>query len=202
MRTSEPLPQVLALEFDTRLELTLSMCRLAEYYESPLSEIKGKHFSMIEFIAAHAKPDGTIDYFHYWDGFNVPAATANEFFGLFTLTKYEKRVFDVWGIGMYRYLIATEVGSDPTTLPHELAHARFYTDPLYCRQVLQVVRSIPLPVNQQMRKDLSTRYCNMVMEDEINAYLLTGDTNEIKEVMPNVAYDDWYPWHLALRDLQ
>jgi hypothetical protein len=201
MRTSEPMPGVLHLLYDTRLALTLSMCRLQEYYESPIPEIRNKVFSMADFIAAHAKPDGSIDYFSYWDGFNVPKRIIDDFFALFTLTKYEHAIAHAWDLHGYKYLVATEVGSEATTLPHELAHARYELDPVYKVQVEKVVRAIPIPVNHQMRQDLSTRYANDVMEDEINAYLLTGDPLEIKDVMPNVAFDDWYPWHLQLRQL-
>lgn len=200
MIASEPLPGVLHLLYPTRLDLTLALHRIAEFYESPYPNIRGKAFTETEFLRAYAKPDGTIDYFSYWDGFNVPATAVEAFFDLNKngidckrCSREEHEVMQAWNhrwmIGQYfDYLIATEVGSDPSTLLHELAHARWAIDPPYRAAMQQRIDDISGPIWEGLVRDLcrDSRYSDDpdLVEDEIQAYLSTGTGEELDETFP------------------
>lgn len=182
------------LLYPTRLDLTLALHRIAEFYESPYPQIRGRAFTETEFMRAYAKPTGEIDYFEYWDGFNVPAEAVIAFFGV-----NEDFTGDEWMIAgllglpastiLYPYLIATEVNSDPSTLPHELAHARWYLDPEYRAAMQQELDRIPREVYAGLCADLGrdNRYSldPGLCADEIQAYLSTGLVDEVSEVFPS-----------------
>jgi hypothetical protein len=203
----------LHLLYPTRLDLTLALHRIAEFYESPYPNIRGCAFSEIDFLRAYAKPTGAIDYFEYWDGFNVPAASLAAFLSTFMnwpLSDPEWEVLkaaDQWreeyrvaarhGLPFpdtfpprYKYLIATEVGSSPSTLPHELAHARWAIDPEYRGRMEEKLDTIPALLAQVLMDDLcrDDRYANDpdLLKDELQAYLSTASEEEMVETFPSL----------------
>lgn len=194
---------VLHIQFATRLELTLTMCRLQEFYESPYPSIKGKYFSMEDFIKAYSDEKGAIEYFSYWDGFNVPVKVMQEFLARFhDKTKRERLIYAAWDLGDYKYLICTEDGSDPTTAAHEIAHARYAMEPQYQYYVDMELEKIPQGLRWRMQNDLvggGYPQDHNILGDEIHAYLSTSTEEELLETFPSVKPEERHPIEAALR---
>ena len=58
-----PIPQCLLVQFEDKRELSLSFCRVQEFHESKLANIKGVPASFADFIYAHMDSKGAITYF-------------------------------------------------------------------------------------------------------------------------------------------
>ena len=57
--------RILALSFPSEKELTLTLFRMAEFYESDSPKIRGKNFTFDEFVDHYADKKGNLDYFSY-----------------------------------------------------------------------------------------------------------------------------------------
>lgn len=195
------------LLYPTRLDLTLALHRIAEFYESPYPRIRGKAFTETDFLRAYASPEGHLDYFSYWDGFNVPAEPLEAFFRGLPFEEFSHEELEVerlWWQKGYKYLIATEVRSAPSTLPHELAHARWAIDKSYRALMQRKIGDMDSALYAQMVEDLcrDNRYSNdpgLVM-DEIQAYLSTGTGEEIAETFPSLSPPEAVLLQAAFRD--
>jgi hypothetical protein len=188
MNILTPLPGVCHILFDSRKDLTLALCRIQEFHESPHDWIRGKHFTFGEFVEAYMNEKGVIDYWSYWDGFNVPRETMDRFNVMF-FDKTDREVDVLQAAIESEYLIATAKDSHANTLPHELAHAKYALDAKYKEAMQKMVHAIPPKTKHRMMDDLvSLRYpsVNAILEDEIQAYLLTSSLPELAETFASI----------------
>jgi hypothetical protein len=180
---------VLHLQFDTRIAMTTAMCRLDAFSESPLDILRGKVIiDWAKFLELLLGDDP--NYFANWEGFNIPKHKADTFFEAYLLeelTIVERQIKSLMSSKLY--LIATDLSSKPETLAHELAHARWATDPTYKACALNVIDTIP----ENLRKGLDLALIAYgypkvkgILDDEIHAYLLTSDNNELQDVFSKV----------------
>lgn len=196
MKIVPSIDHVLHLEFDTQSELTHTMARISEFFESPFNEIKGKYFSWSDFDKAYLNYSayGLDDYFTYYEGFNLPKKIIGEFFELFTdLTPDELKLKDICDMNPAEYLIATFIGGDPTTLEHELAHARYTLDYKYNRLMVWAILEIPTHHFVMLRNDLKAAGYSgdhKLLMDELHAYLLTSNEEELTDVFKSVPLED------------
>ena len=194
MKINHPMPKVLHLEFDSRIEMNLSICRIQEFYESPYDNIKGKYFTLEQFIRTYSDKEGNINYFSYWEGFDIPRKSIAEFQRLFLDISYlESKILDLFTED-YEYLIATDVSCDPTTLQHELAHAKYSLDEEYRNKVNQILFNLDGRTLNKMIKDLlDGEYPDdpYILLDEIHAYLLTSKDFELQSVFKSVVSEDY-----------
>jgi hypothetical protein len=188
-QTFSPIAGVTHLVFSSMKELTTSMFRIEEFYESPHAAIKGQAFSVEDFIQAYADADGDIAYFRWWDGFNVPRASIDAFDRLFRphgLSQREESVIAAVRAQGAQYLIATWDGTEPATIAHEIAHARWTLDAAYrarCREAMaDLSDSTRRLIVRALRKadypDDAT-----IMEDEIHAYLKTERKKSLRRLL-------------------
>jgi hypothetical protein len=182
--------KVMSLIFKSKKEMALSMMRIAEFYESPHSNIKGKYFTHEDILDTYSSEDGDFEYMNYYEGFNVPKVNTEGFRYFFheKLTKREEYILLLLRNSDVKYLIATMEG-DVDTLDHELAHARFALDPEYNQQIQKVIYSIPKDVYALLQFDLLQNYDMDVIDDEIQAYLQTAPMEELEETFPS------FNWH-------
>lgn len=183
MKTTLIKPQIVLLEFHSRKELTLTMCRVQEFYESAHEHIRDQYFCWETFLETFTKDDGVLDYFSYWSGFNIPSTAFCRFFTLFSskqdLTTREQKLFDevnaLVDVGGPFYVIAALAG-EADTIDHELAHALFHINPVYRLLVTERVQLICSVVRDHMCSVMhQLGYAEQVFDDEINAYLATSD---------------------------
>lgn len=163
------------LRFKTRFDLTSTFLRFEEYYESP--EFAGKHFTLAEFKKWYMKSQNKkrFTYYEDWSGFNIPSKYLKPFYdGKFDpLTKGEKQVLEMLkGIKGRFYLIGTFIGSrEKEVVEHETVHAIFSLNKEYQAKVRQYLKDKDC---KEIRKQLlKMGYCEKVLVDETNAYLIT-----------------------------
>lgn len=185
-----PEPGIYHMVFDHQRDLAQSMMRLQEHYEGASDLIRGRYFTLEQFLHHFTDEDGIFAYTHVWSGFNVPGHVVTAWEELFRandgLTSKEQRMMQAlhearsdpdrrW------YLIATAGIKDTRTVNHEIAHARFYLDGAYQESCERLVYEIPkADRNKMARRLLKMGYTDSVITDEIQAYLSTSDTAELE----------------------
>ena len=161
------------LYYPTNHLLASAFLRFQEHYESP--RFRGQVFTWEEFMDWYAADRGEFTYLTDWCGFNVPDTAFNAFRrGDFDpLTVKERRLLDtVAGFEKPFYVVGVVNGA-AKVLSHEFAHALFYLDGAYRNQVRSTLLRHPLL--EASRHLLKTQgYDESVLDDELNAYLLTG----------------------------
>lgn len=166
--------KILVLTFPTRLELTSSMLRIQEVYESP--EFKNKKgFTVKEYKNWYTKEYGIFDYYEIWDGFNVPKYAFEHFIKYFPPYSQEECeiLMNYWADDP-DYVIAVCKDSDESTLSHELVHALYALNWQYrwsCRFTLMLLWKDLINCFKDL---LEQKYDWSVLFDECNAYLVEG----------------------------
>jgi len=162
------------IESKSRQDLAQTFMRFQEYYESP--EFAGKYFTTEDFLAWYGQKYRKSVYHKDWSGFNVPSNVFNPFFeGNFDpLTDKEKKLLNfLKGVDGEFYVIGiTKADYDwVETLKHELAHGMFFSDKSYREEILACISELsPNSARMSLKK---MGYGSNVIDDEVNAYLLT-----------------------------
>ena len=162
-------------------ELARIFVRLQEFYESPFKEIRGNYFTLKEFKAIYSKDkDGVFTYYDDWAGFNVPGHVVVEFFKRFTDLSPKERMLKKLLLEALTqdekfYVIGVQQRNNRATLEHEIAHALFYTNPVYKKTMLKHGRKLSPRVRKQVFDKLKKMgYCGIVRYDELQAYMATS----------------------------
>ncbi len=199
MNLEHPAAGVLHFKADTQYDIASMFMRMQEFYESNLPGIRGKFFTIEQYMDAYANHFGNFTYTTDWSGFNVPGNVVDKFFTVFykDLTHKEealrKEILSNKSDGDRYYVIGTYKYE---TVDHELAHAFYYLDPNYHDEMLSLVRSIPTKTKQLMTDVLiKSGYCREVVEDEIQAYLSTDGMLELSKFFNT----ENLPWKNILR---
>ena len=160
------------VRFDSQYALASTFLRIQEHYES--SHFRGRVFSLEEYMDWYAARFGAFTYYEDWSGFNVPSTAIEPFYsGRFNplLRKEQQllRLFDqakapFYVIGLYQ----------DAELTHELAHALFYLRPAYRQAVRAAMRGYDTAAIARHLASLG--YHRRVLEDEVHAYLVSGDS--------------------------
>lgn len=191
MIISHPIDGVTLLMYPTQPELTIRFARLQEYYESPYDNIRNKVFSWEEFLLSHYgdKRIQKESYFNYWEGFNVPVDVAKRFFSSFKdLSQGEVELRELIRIiPDTKYLIASFEGANTSVVDHELAHARFALDSEYKYKVINFLNKFDANLMLKLSQSLLREgYTYEVIQDEIQAYLLTSTNEELLSLFDNL----------------
>ena len=173
---NEVAPGLIACEFDTQEEMTRTFVRIEEFYEHPF--FANKVFSVEDFLAYdknhHFDENGDyIDYFTYWEGFNVPGKNYLAFREKFDSFSWEEHHLDQMLLPYVlenSYLLAYVKG-DTVTLWHELSHAYFTQDANY----RLIAESIIKPNRHRLQFIIDALqddgYDEEHIEDELMAYI-------------------------------
>ena len=168
-------------------ELARMFVRLQEFYESPFPQIRGKHFTLKKFKSIYSKDkDGVFTYYDDWAGFNVPGHIVIEFFQRFKDLSPRERQLKKWLGEAFQssdkfYLIGYPRRSADSIMEHEFAHALFYTNPEYRKQMLQCGRQLPRNIRRIVFSKLKSMGYNAdVQYDELQAYLATSKMSHLK----------------------
>ncbi len=183
--------------FPNQKELTMTLCRPQEFYESSSSRLRNRIFTFEQFIDQYTHKDGCFDYFSYWGGFNIPGHVLEDFFDTFQLTKREMQLRKV--TKKFKNKLYYVIGSkhdDRETAIHEMLHACYYVDPIYKQQVDVLVRSMRKELKAELTLRLKTLgYAGHVLIDEINAYMASSTYKYLKEELDlNVTRKDMKPF--------
>lgn len=193
-------PGIVSLRFENQYDTCATFMRLQEFYESPFKEIRGKFFTLEQFMDRYAKAEGNFTYTSDWGGFNVPGHVVLNFFQVFDvasndLLEKEAALHDLlfehmesgdnfYVIGHYgksNELDLTKPDAIHSTLAHEVAHGTFYLNAKYKKAASALVNGLADKVRGRMtEKLLGMGYSKPVIKDEINAYLATSKAEWLK----------------------
>jgi hypothetical protein len=171
------------IKFKTRNDLTSTLLRFQEHYESP--KFKGKIFTLEEYKKWYIKNSpkgiktGKFTYYKDWSGFNIPSHILQPFYrGLFNpLTEAEKSILHVFNKIRNKkfYIIGVYGDVDKSILKHEIAHGMYYSNNNYHKEVNAVLKKMDSIAVKQIIKYFKKNagYHKDVYLDEIHAYTLT-----------------------------
>lgn len=189
------LPQVYYLEFKTKKDLTSTLLRFQEHYESP--KFRNKIFSLKEFVDWYKTTrKGRFTYFSDWSGFNFPSFVLKPFYDgkMPSLTHREKQILDLFKKETKEfYVIATfktkvKKKEFLETKKHEIAHSQYYLNKNYKKAVDKILAPLKLKPVFNYLKGLG--YHKKVWIDESHAYLLTDKEALVEEKISLKPYNE------------
>ena len=180
IKVSQPITGCVLLKYKTVPDLARSFFRLAEYYEGSRYGKKTKQVTLVDFLDQWIDRKGDIDYFKFWDGFNITDQAFQTWLkSARPLSAAEQVTVDVIQQatkGMKKFCIIGVGSNNTDTLKHELFHAKYYLDAGFKSAVDQLLKDHATdPAVKTIKKILINKldYANHV-EEEIGAYLYTG----------------------------
>ena len=180
------MPRIYFVNFADSYELAMTFCRYQEFYESPNHEIRGKKFTLVDFMEYYSKAfgEGCFTYAKDWAGFNLPGKCIKQCYPLIEdLNKYDLTMWEIYSQCLADgepYLIGA-VGAG-TTFDHELAHGLYSINEEYRAKMDQLIQGIDLENKALFTEYLEAiGYVDEVFEDEIQAYMATGLTENLAE---------------------
>ncbi len=134
MKIKEIYPNLFLYTFPNQYEMGSTFVRLQEFYESPYKDIKGRYFTLENFMDLYVKDnDNKFTYFEDWNGFNIPGHIV-DYFDLqfnFDFTTKEFKLFeeldDAFATDDVKdFYIIGVVEKDKEIIKHEVAHGLYY----------------------------------------------------------------------------
>lgn len=188
-KTKKPIDNCLLFEFYTQKDLALSFCRVEEFYEGN-PKVNGKYLILEEFLDHFMDKNGKINYFEYWNGFNIPGNTFTQWFNknASDKTKWEtalaEEVSAKLDMSKPFYVIGGKKG-DMNTIDHEIAHALYYMNGDYKALMLNLIydfyKQDRKNYTKMVNKLKKMGYGNNVIKDEVQAYMSTSTKKELVE---------------------
>jgi hypothetical protein len=169
------------ITFETQFLITSTLIRIQEFYESNIPAIQNHYFSLESLIHEYTiSNDGDFDYFTKWSGFNFPGELLVNFLNKFTkhisnkeheFITFLQNNIDLLNNEKY-YVISTYRDED---INHEIAHGLYYLNSNYKEQMDKLTADLYSEIYECMYEQLdSAGYCNEVIYDEIQAYMLSN----------------------------
>jgi hypothetical protein len=184
-------PNIYGVVVDNYYDRAMLFCRYQEYYESPFKNIRGKYFTLEEYMRTYVK-ENKKNYFTYpydWSGYNIPSTVFNKACDVFYKeTEYDKVMNDIRfycendamesndGTSCKWYLIGYGSEND-SVLSHEIAHALYFTNKDYKIEMDEAVSKIKKKDYNFIKKQLiKIGYADdkKIIDDEIQAFVSTG----------------------------
>lgn len=173
-------------EFKNYYLAGMTFLRLAEYYESPFKQIRGKHFTLEGYMDIYCSTySQSFNYMTRWGGYNVPGNVVLSFLKTFSdLREKEKKMFDKLGelqdLSSDRFYLIGALKGHTDVIEHECAHGFYYLDKDYKRAMDAEVGKLRC-YNRVCKKLKKMGYCKPVFKDESQAYLSTSSEQYLKK---------------------
>lgn len=180
VKITKPFPGCILLTYKTVPDAARSFFRVSEYYDGKHYGGKSRSVSLVDFLNNWMDRAGNVDYFKFWDGFNI---TDHAFISWLksagTLSEAEQVMVDAVkksSKGLDKFCVIAVGGNNPDTLRHEMFHAKYYLDKDFKTAVDQLIKthatdSAFKKIKQILSKKLD--YTDHV-DEEVAAYLYTG----------------------------
>lgn len=170
--------------------LAMAFIRIQEFYESPDATVRGGHNTLEDLIDRELQEKGEWTYLDNWGGFNVPGHVWNHFFSRYPDVRPKedamRRELGRAAPADLFYVVGSPADEPVSTMEHEFRHGLWYLYDGYRRPMIELMRRYP---TAGLRKQiLKLGYHPSVIDDEVQAYVLTGleetmrETKEIKEL--------------------
>jgi len=156
--------------------------RYQEFYESINPDFRGKSFAYLDYLSWYAQYTNqhTFTYPKDFIGYNLPSDSIFECYK--KIPKGDRNKYDIIMLRLYLdlcsesngkfYLIGT-IRKD-TTFQHEIAHALYYLEPSYKKQVDSLTAALSGRFKRAVFNLLATIYPEKVFNDELQAYMSTN----------------------------
>ena len=188
-KSRKPIKNCLLLEFNTQKDLALAFCRVEEYYEG-VPQLNRKYTSFVDFIDFFMKDDGSINYFNYWSGFNIPGDAYMEWSqqNMSDKTYWElalaEEITKKLDLTVPFYIIGGKKG-DMNVIDHEIAHALYYMNESYKGEMEETnydfYKNYRMQYSKMVKKLKKMGYGENVIKDEVQAYMSTSTKKELVE---------------------
>lgn len=168
-------PGLIHIQFDSQYDLTSTMIRFQEFYESSYKQIRGKYFTLEAYMDIYAQEHGNFTYFSDWSGFNIPDKVFLNAWRTFTGNLRDKEMVLCHAVSQfnYGYIIATVKGCKFDTVSHEIMHGFYYLDSSYRKSVNKLVKELSPEAKQRWFNFLQGKgYAKKVWIDELHAYAI------------------------------
>ena len=183
-KIEEVKPKVFAVIVPDDYHRPMLFCRVQEYYESPNLQFRGKSFDMWDYIEWYSRNHKDVfTYAFDWGGFNIPLEIAYTCYDTLTqpYTPYDdimeeivQKIYEMNGYSTDGYIIGAG-DLEGETFVHEVCHGLYTTNPLYKELADEITQMIPTKLyNQFVNNLVKYGYCLDVIDDEIQAYLMTN----------------------------
>lgn len=190
MKLTKIRDDILCFKFANQAELCSTFLRIQEFYESPINCIRNRFFTIDNYRKEYIKINGNFDYFQKWGGFNITSSVIKNFYKLFhikhkSLTDKELQLFDKisevipkWRLKKF-CIIGVVDDNKRYYLNHELAHSLYYLNGKYRKKVNKLICDLDC-YDTMVGKLKAFGYSDVVIDDEIQAYLSTSDNHYLK----------------------
>jgi hypothetical protein len=191
---------VFAVKIDDQYQRAMLFVRYQEFYESPYKQFQGKHFNIFEFMDHYMRDRGAT-HFTYpkdWCGYNIPSEFLLKcFINVGDPNPYDEVMSGIIGSILKEidsknhnpvkrdkfYLIGVDK-IEGGVMDHEIAHALFYINPSYKKEMKKLVEKMPKKKFESMKKILlDLGYREAVIVDEIQAFMSTGLWEKMRETI-------------------
>lgn len=182
-KITEVKPNVFAVIIPNQYDRAMTFCRVQEFYESPNSDFRGKHFSMWDYMKWYSQEYARgFSYGSDWSGFNIPFDVLEACYRNIKNfeTPYDAIMYKIyWQIQTMKgdgnaYVIGAE-NTKGDTFQHEICHGLYSTNKQYKQMVDEVTETIEWQDYLKFETNLlDMGYTASVIPDEIQAYLAFG----------------------------
>ncbi len=181
---------ILCFKFPDQSSLCSTFLRIQEFHESPIDSIRNKFFTIDSYKKKYIKINGDFDYYRKWGGFNITSSVIKNFYKLFyidhkSLTDNELKLFKKLGQVMPKWrlkkfcIIGVVDDNKRYYVDHEFAHSLYYLNGRYKKKVNKLICDLEC-YNDMVKKLKAFGYSDVIMNDEIQAYLSTSDNHYLK----------------------
>lgn len=188
-------PKVYAVHVIDDYSRAMLFLRAQEYYESPYPEFRGRKFNVFDYMNRYRTQwnKAVFSYTEDWMGYNVPSTSIEQCYGELDhetdmITPYDHNMMNVlWYIRKHQprgkfYLLGVD-SLDSWVMNHEMAHALFFTNPEYKKEMMELLIQMPSSITDKLNSHLLDEgYTESVLADEAHAYLATGLQDEMVKI--------------------
>lgn len=173
--------RIYLIRFPDQIDMTSTLLRIQEHYESPY--FAGKVFDLSEFEEWYKKSKDTDVFTYYtdWTGYNFPSYVLKPFYNneFKNISDKERAILNLFSDVKGDFYVIGVIGDDSVTLRHEIAHALYYVYQKYKSAVDKLCDAMkedtPLFYEGYLIKLIETGYAEAVFKDEINAFMVSDE---------------------------
>lgn len=196
-------PFIFAVIIKNQYDRSSLFCRYQEFYESPYPQIRGRYFTIEEYMKLYTNSNkkNNFTYPSDWSGYNIPSKIlleARTTFGS-PRSQYDQTMSDIIDYCERESRIQNKgeqhswylIGVDKLksgVMNHEIAHGFYYTNPQYKVEMDYLIGDLNKKDYEHLRKVLvKGGYSDdkIIIDDEIQAYMSTGKHHEWRDSIYN-----------------
>lgn len=170
------------LIFKSRYEMGMFFLRYQEFYESINPEFRDKSFRYLDYLSWYTQytNQSTFTYPKDFIGYNLPSDSIIDCYS--KIPRGDKNKYDNMMNELVKELSSKSQGKfyiigtirKDSTYHHEIAHALYYLDPAYKKQMDFITGNLSQRFKRSIFNVLATIYPEKVFNDELQAYMSTN----------------------------